>query len=282
MKNMMGILLLIIIVLIVVMIVSKYLFNQKVNTEIYQMLSDVNHQPKTFITEDSVLEVPEVVQRWMRYSQVIGKEEITCVRLKQKGELRLKTDQSWLKAESQQYFTVTNPAFLWKVDVKMFPLVSISGRDSLHNGKGEMLIKLASLIPVVDAKGDEINQGTMIRFLSEIIWFPSAALNDYIEWEQIDDTTARARFKYNDHTVEGDFTIDLQGRVTQFTAKRFREDAGQYSLDTWVVKIGEYKDFNGYIIPSEGKVIWELDTGDFEWYRLTIEDIEYNNATLYR
>lgn len=282
MKNILSILLIIIILLIIVSVVSKYIFNQKVDSEIDLLLSDVENQQKAVVTEESVLEVPEIVQRWMKFSQVIGKEEITSVRLKQKGELRLKADQSWLKAESQQYFTIKNPAFIWKVDVDMFPLVSIVGRDRFVEGEGKMLIKLASVIPVVDAKGDEIDQGTMIRFLSEMIWFPSAALNDYIEWEQIDETTARARFEYNGHIVEGDFNIDQQGRVAQFTAKRYREDGGQYSLDTWTVRMGAYKEFDGYVIPSEGTVIWELDTGDFEWYRLTIEDIEYNNATLYR
>ncbi len=282
MKNILYIIVAILIVLIIVSTFSKYIFNRKVDKEINQMLSDIDNQQKTLITEDSLLEVPEIVQRWMRFSQVIGKEEITSVRLKQKGVLRLKADKSWLKAESQQYFTVKNPAFLWKVDVKMFPLVSISGRDKFVDAKGEMLIKLASVIPVVDAKGDEIDQGTMIRFLSEIIWFPSAALNDYIEWEQVDDTTARATFTYEGRQVVGDFTIDLQGKVTQFTAERFREDSGIYSLDTWTVKMGDYKEFHGYVIPSEGTVIWQLDSGDFEWYRLRIEDIEYNKSNLYQ
>lgn len=281
MKNILYILVTIIIVLIIVSIFSKYIFNRAVDKEINLMLSEMNENQKIVITEDSLLKVPEIVQRWMKFSEVIGNEEIKSVRLKQKGEMRLKADQSWLPAESQQYFTIKNPAFIWKVDVKMAPFLSISGRDRFVDGQGKMLIKLASLIPVVNAKGDEMDQGTMVRFLSEIIWFPSAALSDYIEWEQVNETIARATFTYNGKQVVGDFCIDQQGKVTQFTAKRFREVSGKYSLDTWTVKMGAYKEFQGYVIPSEGTVIWELDSGDFEWYRLTIEDIEYNKSNLY-
>lgn len=45
----------------------------------------------------------------------------------------------------------------------------------LQDGQGEMLIKLLSLVNVVNEKhNDQINTGTLIRFLGEICWFPSS------------------------------------------------------------------------------------------------------------
>ena len=48
----------------------------------------------------------------------------------------------------------------------------------------------------VDAKGKEIDQGALLRYLGEIVWVPSAALSDYITWEEMDSTTARATMSY--------------------------------------------------------------------------------------
>jgi hypothetical protein len=45
----------------------------------------------------------------------------------------------------------------------------------LRDGQGEMLIKLLSLVNVVNEKhNDQINTGTLIRFLGEICWFPAS------------------------------------------------------------------------------------------------------------
>ena len=56
-----------------------------------------------------------------------------------------------------------------------------------------MLIKFLSLVPIADAEGDIINQGAMVRYLAEIVSFPTAALADYISWEEVDSVTAKAK-----------------------------------------------------------------------------------------
>lgn len=85
--------------------------------------------------------------------------------------------------KAEQYFTPQQPAFVWKAHVKMMPLVYMNGRDKFENGKGEMLIKALSLVNVVNEGGDtKINESTMLRYLAEMCWFPSAALNEYTKY----------------------------------------------------------------------------------------------------
>jgi hypothetical protein len=55
-----------------------------------------------------------------------------------------------------------------------------------------MLISVMSTVPIANSSGEEIDQGAMMRFLAEIIWLPSGALNNYIQWEYVNDTTAHA------------------------------------------------------------------------------------------
>ena len=43
----------------------------------------------------------------------------------------------------------------------------LRARDMYLEGKGHMLVKVASLFTVVDATGAEMDQGSMMRYLSE-------------------------------------------------------------------------------------------------------------------
>ena len=57
--------------------------------------------------------------------------------------------------------------------MRWLPLV---GRDKYVNGRGNRLIKALSAVPVVNAADAKTEQGTLLRYLGEICWFPAAAL----------------------------------------------------------------------------------------------------------
>jgi len=156
--------------------------------------------------------LPWSVQNWLIESGFVGRETIYVARLKQQGQMKTQPNSSWMPFEAVQYFSLNPPAFNWAVQVEAFSLVHLSGRDRLTYGEGEMKIKLLSLINVVDEKENEkVNSGSMLRFLGEICWVPSAALNDYISWEEIDRTTAKATFKQYEKEVSGIFRFTPKG-----------------------------------------------------------------------
>ena len=61
----------------------------------------------------------------------------------------------------------------------------------------------------------------MLRYLGEIVWVPSAALSDYITWEEMDSTTARATMSYEGITASGIFKFDENGAFVSFEAGRY-------------------------------------------------------------
>lgn len=255
-------------------------FTNKVDQEVRELFSGV--EDKGDIIQRTDLEgLPPVVRKWLEQSQVVGKERIAAVRLKQDASMRLKEDGPWMNAAVQQYFRVDQPGFIWRVRVSMAPLIYFAGRDKYEEGRGHMLIKALSLVDVADATGKEIDQGTMLRYLAESVWFPTAALNSYIKWEEVDAGSARATMTYGGITASGVFTFNEKGEVVNFVAQRYRDVNGRYLMNTWVVEIKEHKDFNGIRIPSAGEVIWRLETGDYNWYQFEIKDIEYNKPAVY-
>src|SRR5262249_32992735 len=135
-----------------------------------------------------------------------GKERPAAIRLKQEGEMRLAAGQPWLPFTAEQYYTTDPPGFVWYANVRAAGFVPLaSGRDRYFEGRGSMNIRLLSLFPVVDSKGPQLDQGALLRYLSETIWFPAGAVSPYITWEAIDANSARATLSYGGVTAPATF-----------------------------------------------------------------------------
>ncbi|HSL88547.1 MAG TPA: DUF6544 family protein, partial [Ignavibacteriaceae bacterium] len=268
----------IIILFVAIIAFADWSFNRSVDLEISEMLSAAVDK-KEILTEDNVTYLPSIVQKWLKNSGAVGKEKISSVRLKQKGQMKMKPDQEkWYEANAVQYFTVDNPAFIWKVKVEMMPLVYFTGRDMFKDGKGSMIIKILSLINIVnDSDNEKLNQGTLQRYLGEIIWFPTAAVSPYIKWEEVDSLTAKATMTYKGTIGSAVFTFNQNGDFEKFSAMRYMGTEEDSQLKEWVITLNEYAVYDGINIPVNGEATWKLDDGDFTWYKLEIYDVVYNN-----
>ncbi|MBK7874006.1 MAG: hypothetical protein IPJ74_26830 [Saprospiraceae bacterium] len=265
----------IIIIIGIVLGWAAWNFNIKSQKEVSILLQKANFNTE-IITKDHIISLPPIVQKWLERSGIIDKPYIQTVHLQQKVKMRTTPDGKWMPVNAEQYFTSDPPGFIWIADVNMMPILHLSGRDKYQDGQGQMLIKALSLLPVVNAKGAETDQGTMLRYLAEMIWFPSAALNYYITWEELDVNSAKATMNYNGVTASGIFTFNNNGDVISFEADRYYTRKGGATLEQWHIENSEYDIFNGIRIPIKSAVTWKLKEGDFTWYKLEITDITYN------
>jgi hypothetical protein len=234
-------------------------------------------QPRV-ITEAQVLALPAVAQRYLNYAGAVGKEPIHTVRLTQHGAMRTQPNQKWLPMVAEQYFTVAPPAFLWQATMRLFPFVWVSATDQFSEGHGNMRIKLLSVIPMGNARGPEMNQGAMQRYLAEAIWFPTAWLSDAIVWQSIDTHSVKAIMHASHVTAPVMLHVNEQGQVTHVTADRYKEEHGHYLLAPWSGQCNEYQEVEGMCIPTRIEVTWHLASGDFTWFRCKITEIEYNQS----
>lgn len=275
---------LIIVILIFVFLISQIAdtsFQKQSNQISNEILKKSNLDDIDTINEDDLKDLPEPVKRWLRYSQVVGKDKIKTVRLKQKGLMRTKPEQKGMETDAVQYFNTEEPSFIWTAQVNMAPLLYFAGRDTYLDGKGHMLIKVLSLFPVVDGTGDEINQGTLTRYLGEIIWFPTAALSEYINWEEIDSNNAKATMSYKGTTASANFEFDEEGKLIEYSCQRYYSGDDGYRLEKYHAPVWDYKEFSGIKIPTKAKAIWKLDSGDYEYYEMEITDLEFNINNTY-
>ena len=222
------------------------------------------------ITAAQVLGLPEPIKRYLNYAQVVGKKPIRTVRLKQQGFFRQQPGQKWFPMVAEQYFTTTPPAYSWHATMRPFPFVWISATDRFSDGHGSMCIKPLSLITVANARGPEMDQSSALRYLAEMIWFPTAWLSDYIQWQAVDTHSVKANFHEPGAKVSAVLHVNEQGQPTQFTTDRYMEEYGRYRLTPWSGQSNEYREVDGMRIPTRIEATWHLASGEFSYFRCKI------------
>lgn len=219
------------------------------------------------------LPLPEPILRYFTYAVGEQLTKISYVRLKHEGVFRTNPKQDWKQIKGQEYFSIQNPGFLWFGKVPVFSAI-----DKYINGKGNLKVKLFSLIKIVDETGDKIDQSELLRFLGEAPWYPTALLpSEQVTWESIDSNSAKILFTDHNMTVTGIFQVNSNGQITRFQAKRYYQD----TLQTWIGTYTDYQSVKGLNIPFSVKVTWNLPTGDYTYAHFNLNKIEYDNPNPY-
>jgi hypothetical protein len=256
-------------------------FTNNVRKNVMALMADQTTDDSDTVTNDSLENLPPVVQRWLMRSNVIGKKRPKAVYLRQTGWLRTKKEWKWMRMEANQFITTERPGFVWQAVIRAGRMFTINGYDQYRNGKGSMLIKALNVLTLAKDDGEQIDQGAMMRFLAEIMWFPTAALNSYIRWEYINDRQARAVMQYENVTASGVFSFNDEGDVTGFEGKRYANFNHVYSLELWCITVTGYREFHGIRIANKSQVTWKLKEGDFTWLHVEVTDIDYNDHNIW-
>lgn len=230
------------------------------------------------ITAAMLEELPSSVQRYMTYTGIVGYPWIDSVRLKQEGRFRQGLGRPWMPFTAEEFYTTNPPSLVWNAGFKIAGLPLLRANDMYKSGHGSMLGKLAGLFIIFDLRGDKLDQATMIRYLNEIMWFPTAFLGENISWEEIDHGTAQVTFSDRGRSVSGRMFFDNDGRLTNFTTMRYREINGEFSLDPWSTPILDYGDRSGLKLPIRGQAVWNLESGDLPYAELEVTEIEFNRT----
>ncbi len=141
-----------------------------------------------------------------------------------------------------------------------------------------LCVKLLSLVPLAEVSGPEADQGELLRYLGEIIWFPTAWLSDAIAWQAIDAQSVKVTICQPSITVSAVLHVNEQGQMTHLTAERFLAEGKSFRLERWSAQCQEYHEVSGMLIPTRVEVTWNLASGDFSYFRGEITEIEYNQS----
>ncbi len=255
---------------------GSYSFQKIINEDTRKLTEAVKPYVAHTISAEDIAPLPDLLSRYLENVGVPGYAPISQVHVQQECRLRTQPNADWIEGKAT-HFAVTNaPGFVWHLkadDGKM----SLEGRDLYQGGNGKMLIKAFSLIPVVNVQSAEIGHSASIRFLSEMIWYPTAMLNEYVTWTQLNDHQVLATLEDGKNKVQATFHFNEEGLISKVTAERYYETGKKIELKPWEAQIDtdSYQSFEGILIPTRAKLIWQLEDGPFHWFDLKITDVEF-------
>jgi hypothetical protein len=257
-------------------VVGLRAFSRLVRSDVQALCARAPGAGMRVVSEKLLGGLPEPVQRYLRYTGVVGKPFARRVYLRQRGRVRLGSGQAWIPLHAQQWYSVRPPGFVWDATMRVAGIPVGRARDMYQEGQGQMLVKVASLITVADGKGEEMDQGSMMRYLSEMMWFPTAFLEDNISFEGIDATSAHVTLTDQGKTASGTLFVDAAGRLTNFAARRYAITGGRGDLRIWSAPVTGYGELAGLKLPAGVKAVWKLAEGDLEDINVTLTELHYD------
>jgi hypothetical protein len=263
------------------MLGSNFKMKKSYKKEVQTCLNRTKLLKPALLLESDIQHLPAIVQKYLRTTGVIGKEKVLNVRAKFEGRIRSQPQQKGMAFSSVQYNFFDDPTRIFYIKAYKAG-IPVNGMHLYKNEKAVMIIKLAGLFKVVDAKGKEMNQGETVTVLNDMCVMAPATLTDKnLQWEVVDPLSVKVTFTNGNITISATLFFNESGELINFKSNdRFETADGKtYKNYPWSTPIHEYKDINGYHLASSASIIYHRPEGDFCYGDFLLKEIEYNCKT---
>lgn len=252
------------------------------NSEVQEIIENKPNNQPVLITEDDLNNLPSPMKRYMHYIGIVGKPRIEFARVKQSGLFLTEPKSSWKRLRAEEYYYVNSPSFIWHGYIEVAPFLNAEARDKYQNGRGNMLIKMEPFITITDGKTAEYDIGSFARYFSEFVFIPTAFLEKNVFWEYIDEYSVKGTLKDSGLVTSAIFQFNDKGEIINFISEdKNAVIKGKTIKAKWMTPMRNYKEFGGIKVPTEGEGIFKLSDGDYEYVRIKIDNIIYNDYKMY-
>jgi hypothetical protein len=255
---------------------NRLLFARRVAAEVERLWAGTA-EPQPLV-RDRRNPLPAPVRRYLGRALGHRARAVRTVRLRHGGTFRTELDGPWLPIRGEQYIAADPPGFIWHGRVRIGPGLWVDGRDRSVGGTGGMLVRAESTFTIADRGGPELDQGALLRLLAEMVWFPTAFLDDrYVTWTAVDERRARAALRVREAYGEGVFEFGEDGLPEVFRAERYRDlDGGGSVLTPFSGECADYREAGGMLVPHRMTACWHVEGRRLPYARFLVEALEYD------
>lgn len=233
------------------------------------------HKIEVF-TEELIKDLPEPLKKYLRICGYVNTPvPINANVYWAESWLKMSPEKEWRKLHTTQFNSVKSIGRSAYMKILGMP---VAARDLYRDGYGEMNVKLLNLIKVAFDNSKEMAQSALITTFCEFMLIPGYLLLDNVKWEQIDDYSIRGTVVDNGIEVSGIFYFNEEGLFTHFETfdRYFTTGKNSYKKVKFSVVVESYKTQYKLKIGEKVKVMWHLPEGNYEYYKGTIDRIEFN------
>jgi hypothetical protein len=226
------------------------------------------------------VDLPAPVRRYLDAALGTRTSAIRTASLRHAGSFRPSLHGAWLPIEGRQRFTADPPGFIWWGRVRAAPGIWIDARDRSVHGEGNMLVSAESTFTIANARGPELDQSALLRLLGELVWLPTAFLDErYVRWTAVDDRRAAATLSVGGYRVSGAFEFGTDGMPAVFRAERHRDIGGGRSVLTpFIGWTSDYRRVDGVLVPHRVVGAWIIEGQPFEYARFDARRIAIDDS----
>lgn len=248
-------------------------FERRVSREVREMRNDTD----AVGLDRTAPGLPNPVRRYLDKALGSRQRAVRTVQLQHGGTFRTSLDGRWLAIRGEQHFTSDPPGFIWWGRVRMFPGMWVDARDRSVNGIGNMFVTIESSFTVADSRGAEMDQGSLVRLLCEMPWFPTAFLDGrYVQWSPLDEHRARATLQVNGRSVTATFEFGTDDLPVTCSADRFFDSGGQSVLTPWSGRFADFRAVDGLLVPHHVVAAWVINGSPSEYVRFDVERVVFD------
>jgi len=234
-------------------------------------------QPK-IITENDILHLPDLVQKYLKYTGVIGKEQVFNIKLEFQGQFKTTPTGKFSQFQSTQYNVFGSYIRLFYMKMHMMGL-PLHGLHVYKNTTASMVINLGRLFNLVDGKGSKMDQGETVTVLNDMCCMaPATLINAPIEWQTIDSHSVKATLTNGDISVSAFLYFNETGQLINFVSyDRYLSTDGKSFLNyPWSTPLKDYKEFDGRLVPTYGEAIWDTPEGHYVYGKFHLRNVHFN------
>lgn len=231
------------------------------------------------ILQDSdIVHLPYPVQRYLRYSNVIGKPKVNNFYIAFEGQMREK-GKDFFPFHSVQYNFMHEPTRLFFMKAKMFG-ITVPGYHKYEHGKAVMDIRLFGIFPVVHEEGPVMDKTETVTLFNDMcLMAPGSLIDKKIQWETLDSTRVKAVFTNHSHSISAELIFNQDGSLANFNSND-RTAISENKILPFLTPVHSYKEMEQRRVMSTGDAVWKYDDGEFIYGKFNLRDIRYNLASI--
>ncbi|MBN2104330.1 hypothetical protein JW835_09860 [bacterium] len=238
---------------------------------------------KTFLDEVDLSSCPEPVQHYLRYAIPENQKRDILVQLKHAGYIQINLDTNFYEDPTWKYLIAEHiirldqPAFFWQGMIHLGWEFWLKGWYLYTRDNQQMLWTWMGSFPLIKRNELQIRINGLCQFLLQLPWYPTAmGPSDYLQWEAIDDTSARAIIISDGIKISGVFDFNREGKIIRLiTDNMSRTTNSGFIHEQRMVKYVQYRKKDNYYLPRRMYFFWKTPEGWVSDADFRLEEIVY-------
>lgn len=210
-----------------------------------------------------VSDLPEPAQRFFNFAITSGTPLLTVAEINMGGQFSLGSRENPNYQQMQAVQILAAPSgFVWKLWLP--GAVPVSGSDS---GRWTRF-RIFGLLPVARMGGDaDHTRSAFGRYIAEsLFWTPAALLpGQGIDWQKLDENTARVTVNYMGLAQSVDVKVDADGRPIKVYFMRWSNAnlEKKHRLQPFGGNLSDFREVQGFRLPFKVEAGNMFDTDDY-------------------